>query len=145
MQISFVRLSVLLSVLLLLSIIIPINASYHNYPSYGFSYVDSSGQFINVKFGSAAGQLAASSSNTNINTNYDLSNLIPSTYERKLFTPATKNERQVLVTDGQVEEYMKFLKEAAEEDAKEAAKRYETTSQAYVSVKLGNKSYNYQY
>lgn len=130
MQISFVTLTILIGLVPM------IKASYNNYPSYGFSYVDSGGHYINVKFGTGLQM-----SNSNVRSNYASSNAIP--YERKLFTPILREFD--VVSDGQYEEYVKFIKEAEEEDAKEALKNTESSSQAYVSVKLGNDSYNYQY
>lgn len=138
-----------LSVTLILFISLPTEA-YHSAPPYGYSYVDSGGHYINVKFGFNP------SSSSSLNGHYyelpshrptlGLSlnpNAIQST-DKKLFTPALRELRPE--SDGQVEEYIKFLKEAAEEDAKEAGKVSENTSKAYVSVKLGNdKGYNYQY
>lgn len=130
--------------MLLLSITIAqLAQSYYNLPATsGYSYVDPSGQTINVKFGHQHPYLPLIFQ-PRIGTYHQPVNANLIQPERKLFAPAL--QPYPAETRGQVEEYEKFLKEAAEEDAKERQQEASSTAKSYVAVKFGENSYNYQY
>lgn len=133
---------------LIVCVIVQINAYHQTLPFGGYSYVDdSSGHFINVKFGRSIPSVFNRPlyQSDHFRSSFELPvrpnpNAIPN--EKKLFVPVFKQVARP-ESDGQYEEYLKFMKEEAEQNAKSTGKN--SNSQSYVSVQLGDKGYNYQY
>lgn len=160
-KLSNFQVKIITAFVLILIITLPPIESYHDRPTVygsGYSYVDSGGQFINVKFGRSISSPVPLSymSKEFYPTRYGpllTANSLAITPVKELFKPSQQQaDEEVPYTNGQLEEFYKFLKEAAEEDANETLtvqsemdNLRDGSVQTYVSVKMGKNGYNYQY